>query len=208
MIWLPSSKRHLRMSPTVICRRGCAQLGAQPNTIRCPSQIITTSARSTEDYRGQMDPLTGILFIIGLVALIVGAELLVRGASRLAVGFGISPLVVGLTVVAFGTSSPELAVSIGSALSGQADIALGQRNRQQHLQRAVHPGRVRVDRRAGRGAATRPPGCAADDRRIVLAAAAGTGWPHRSAGWPAPVRRYRGLHGFRRPPKPQGVQAG
>jgi cation:H+ antiporter len=72
-----------------------------------------------------MDPLTGILFIIGLVALIVGAELLVRGASRLAVGFGISPLVVGLTVVAFGTSSPELAVSIGSALSGQADIALG-----------------------------------------------------------------------------------
>jgi len=72
-----------------------------------------------------MDPLTGILFIIGLVALIVGAELLVRGASRLAVGFGISPLVVGLTVVAFGTSSPELAVSVGSALSGQADIALG-----------------------------------------------------------------------------------
>ena len=48
-----------------------------------------------------MDPLTGILFIIGLVALIVGAELLVRGAARLAVGFGISPLVVGLTVVAF-----------------------------------------------------------------------------------------------------------
>ncbi|MCU0501337.1 MAG: calcium/sodium antiporter [Anaerolineae bacterium] len=72
-----------------------------------------------------MEPLTGILFIIGLVALIVGAELLVRGAARLAVGFGISPLVVGLTVVAFGTSSPELAVSIGSALSGQADIALG-----------------------------------------------------------------------------------
>ena len=65
------------------------------------------------------------MFIIGLVALIVGAELLVRGASRLAVGFGISPLVVGLTVVAFGTSSPELAVSVGAALSGQADIALG-----------------------------------------------------------------------------------
>jgi cation:H+ antiporter len=72
-----------------------------------------------------MDTVTGILFIIGLVALIVGAELLVRGAARLAVGFGISPLVVGLTVVAFGTSSPELAVSIGAALSGQADIALG-----------------------------------------------------------------------------------
>jgi len=72
-----------------------------------------------------MDPLTLALFVIGLVILILGAELLVRGASRLAVGFGISPLVVGLTVVAFGTSSPELAVSVGSALSGQADIALG-----------------------------------------------------------------------------------
>ncbi len=72
-----------------------------------------------------MNPLTLTLFIIGLVILIIGAELLVRGASRLAVGFGISPLVVGLTVVAFGTSSPELAVSVGSAFSGQADIALG-----------------------------------------------------------------------------------
>ncbi|MBM4460866.1 MAG: calcium/sodium antiporter [Chloroflexi bacterium] len=72
-----------------------------------------------------MDPLTLVLFIIGLGILIIGAELLVRGASRLAVGFGISPLVVGLTVVAFGTSSPELAVSVDAALSGQADIALG-----------------------------------------------------------------------------------
>ena len=72
-----------------------------------------------------MEPLTLALFVIGLIILIIGAELLVRGASRLAVGFGISPLVVGLTVVAFGTSSPELAVSVGSALSGQADIALG-----------------------------------------------------------------------------------
>jgi len=72
-----------------------------------------------------MDALTLGLFIVGLVGLIIGAELLVRGASRLAIGFGISPLVVGLTVVALGTSSPELAVSVGSALSGQADIALG-----------------------------------------------------------------------------------
>jgi len=49
----------------------------------------------------------------------------VRGASRLAGALGISPLVIGLTVVAFGTSSPEAAVSVGSALGGQADIALG-----------------------------------------------------------------------------------
>ena len=66
-----------------------------------------------------------LLFIAGLVFLIVGAEALVRGASRLAAALGISPLVIGLTVVAFGTSSPELAVSIKAALSGQANIAVG-----------------------------------------------------------------------------------
>lgn len=66
-----------------------------------------------------------ILFVAGLILLIVGAESLVRGASRLAAAFGLSPLVIGLTVVAFGTSSPELAVSIKSALSGQAGIAVG-----------------------------------------------------------------------------------
>ena len=66
-----------------------------------------------------------LLFIAGLVGLIAGAELLVRGASKLALSFGISPLVVGLTIVAFGTSSPELAVSTGAALDGQTDLALG-----------------------------------------------------------------------------------
>ncbi len=65
------------------------------------------------------------LLILGLILLVVGAEMLVRGASRLATAVGISPLVVGLTVVAFGTSSPELAVSVQSAFSGQADLALG-----------------------------------------------------------------------------------
>lgn len=63
--------------------------------------------------------------IVGLILLILGAELLVRGASRLAAAIGISPLVIGLTVVAFGTSSPELAVSLVSAWTGQADIAVG-----------------------------------------------------------------------------------
>jgi cation:H+ antiporter len=70
-------------------------------------------------------PTTVLLFVTGGVLLIVGAELLVRGASRLAVRAGISPLVVGLTVVAFGTSSPELAVTVGSAYLGDADVALG-----------------------------------------------------------------------------------
>ncbi|MGF1642008.1 MAG: calcium/sodium antiporter [Thiotrichales bacterium] len=65
------------------------------------------------------------LFVFGLILLVVGAEALVRGASRLALSFGVSPLVVGLTVVAFGTSAPEMAVSAGAALQGQPDLAIG-----------------------------------------------------------------------------------
>lgn len=65
------------------------------------------------------------LILLGLFALVVGGELLVRGASRLAAIAGISPLVVGLTVVAFGTSAPELAVAIKASWQGQSDIAVG-----------------------------------------------------------------------------------
>ena len=65
------------------------------------------------------------LFVLGLVILTIGAEWLVRGSAALALSFGLSPLVVGLTVVAFGTSSPELAVSIRAAITAQSDIALG-----------------------------------------------------------------------------------
>lgn len=68
---------------------------------------------------------TIVFFIAGLALLIFGAEWLVRGASRLAAKVGISPLVIGLTVVAFGTSSPEMAVSVQSSFAGQADIAVG-----------------------------------------------------------------------------------
>jgi len=69
--------------------------------------------------------ITTLMFVGGLIALTVGAEMLVRGASRIASSLGISPLIVGLTVVAVGTSSPELAVSVGAALVGQGDIAVG-----------------------------------------------------------------------------------
>jgi cation:H+ antiporter len=65
------------------------------------------------------------LFIAGLVCLVLGANLLVRGASKLALSFGISPLVVGLTIVAFGTSAPEVAVSVVSVLEGKTDMAMG-----------------------------------------------------------------------------------
>mgnify|MGYP003582139960 CR=1 FL=1 len=66
-----------------------------------------------------------LMFAGGLAALVVGADLLVRGASRLALSFGISPLVVGLTIVAFGTSAPEMAVSTGAVLNGQTGLAMG-----------------------------------------------------------------------------------
>jgi len=69
--------------------------------------------------------MTAVSFLFGLIALTVGAEMLVRGASRIASSLGISPLVVGLTVVALGTSSPELAVGVGAAWVGQGDIAVG-----------------------------------------------------------------------------------
>lgn len=64
-------------------------------------------------------------FVVGLVLLIIGAEGLVRGASRLAARLGISSLIIGLTVVAFGTSSPELAVSLKAAIDGQTGLAMG-----------------------------------------------------------------------------------
>ena len=66
-----------------------------------------------------------LLFILGIVLIIVGANYLTEGASVLARRFGVSPLVVGLTIVAFGTSSPELVVSLVSALRGNSDIAIG-----------------------------------------------------------------------------------
>jgi cation:H+ antiporter len=70
-------------------------------------------------------PIALLLVVVGLVALTIGAEALVRGAAGLAGRLGISPLVVGLTVVAFGTSSPELAVSVLAASRGEPDIAVG-----------------------------------------------------------------------------------
>jgi cation:H+ antiporter len=69
--------------------------------------------------------MTLLMFLGGLALLVAGAEALVRGAGKLAISFGVSPLVVGLTVVAFGTSSPEMAVSVQSALDGKVDIAIG-----------------------------------------------------------------------------------
>ena len=63
--------------------------------------------------------------LLGLVLLVAGGELLVRGASGLATRIGMSSLVVGLTVVAFATSAPELAVTLGAVMGGEPGLAVG-----------------------------------------------------------------------------------
>ncbi len=69
--------------------------------------------------------LTFVALVIGLACLVGGAELLVKGAATIASRLGIAPVIVGLTVVAFGTSAPELAVSVSATLGDNADVALG-----------------------------------------------------------------------------------
>ena len=68
---------------------------------------------------------TVLYFIAGLIILILGADLLVRGASHLAAAAGVPPLVIGLTIVAIGTASPEIAVSLQAASLGQGSLTLG-----------------------------------------------------------------------------------
>jgi len=76
--------------------------------------------------RGDVPELLDIGWVVlGLVLLYFGAEWLVQGASELAIRFGISPLVVGLTVVAFGTSAPELVVSVKANFEGNGGMAIG-----------------------------------------------------------------------------------
>lgn len=66
-----------------------------------------------------------VVFLAGLVIIVVGGEMLLRGASRLAVMLGIRPIVIGLTIVSIGTSTPELAVGITAAIEGKGPLAVG-----------------------------------------------------------------------------------
>ena len=66
-----------------------------------------------------------LLLVAGLFILILGGDFLVKGATSIALRFKLSPLVVGLTIVAFGTSAPELLISIKAALSGSPDLTMG-----------------------------------------------------------------------------------
>lgn len=69
--------------------------------------------------------MTYLLFVLGLVALFFGGEYLVRGATAIAKHFRLSPMVIGLTIVGFGTSAPEMLVSVQAAMAGQPAIAIG-----------------------------------------------------------------------------------
>ncbi|MGB5735423.1 MAG: calcium/sodium antiporter [Thiohalocapsa sp.] len=69
--------------------------------------------------------ISSCVILLGLVGLIIGGDLLVRGASKLAAAARISPLVIGITVVSFGTSAPELAVTVQAAIAGSPELAVG-----------------------------------------------------------------------------------
>ncbi len=90
------------------------------------SKAIMPEAAARDVASGQMPLWQGIAFMVGgLALLIIGANYLVEGAVNIARAFGISETVIGLTIVAVGTSLPELATSITAALKRQSDVALG-----------------------------------------------------------------------------------
>jgi cation:H+ antiporter len=68
--------------------------------------------------------IAAISFIAGLIALIIGGETIVRAGSKLAARIGVSPMIIGLTVVSLGTSAPEMAISINAALRGNGELAI------------------------------------------------------------------------------------
>ena len=69
--------------------------------------------------------LVALYFIAGLVLLYYGADYLVKGGANIALKLKVSPLVIGLTLVAYGTSAPELVVSVDAALKGFGDVSMG-----------------------------------------------------------------------------------
>jgi cation:H+ antiporter len=85
-----------------------------------------SSAGATRTVRGGSfwAMLLALGLLAGLALLLLGAELLVRGASAIATGLGVPALLIGLTVVAYGTSAPELAVSVGASLAGRPELAV------------------------------------------------------------------------------------
>ena len=94
--------------------------------IRCKKSDMSDQELAEEaEFEAVKNTSAIVWFVIGLAALIISSEVLVWGAKTTATHFGVSPLIIGLTVIAIGTSLPELAASITSALKGHHDIALG-----------------------------------------------------------------------------------
>ena len=96
-------------------RHGRSPAGADPNAFKVTGK---------EDEAMELAKNTALL-IVGFILLIKGADFFVEGASGFARKFGISELIIGLTIVAMGTSAPEAAVSISAAITGNADITIG-----------------------------------------------------------------------------------
>lgn len=107
-----------------------------------------------------------VLLIGGLLLILVGANALTDGAASVAKRFNISSLVIGLTIVAFGTSAPELTVSVVSALKGSSDIAIGNVVGS-NIFNALMYGRYRTDQRHERYVEQRDPSLRACLNRII-----------------------------------------
>ena len=122
---------------------GCLQPDRQPLLVS-----LTFSHHNEERYRWAMT-LSLFLIGLGLVLLILGGEVLLRGAVGIATLLRLTPVVIGLTVVAAGTSVPELAVSAGAAARGQHRHYGRQCRRLEYLQHPVHPGAGGTDSPVG-----------------------------------------------------------
>lgn len=105
------------------------------------------------------------LLVLSLFALYIGAGWLVKGSTEIALKAKISNLVIGLTIVAFGTSAPELVVSLNASLSGQGDIAVGKHYRFQYFQYRRHSRYIRRHPTATGQTPAYPPGYSHTDRR-------------------------------------------
>ena len=95
------------------------------NQKRHPDVIVESIQDELDELPSMNNKQAIIWLVIGLVILLLSAELLVWAATKIAVGLGVSDLIIGLTVVAVGTSLPELAATLGAAVKGHSDIAIG-----------------------------------------------------------------------------------
>ncbi len=107
------------------CSTDAGRTGAAGSSGALPSEPAGAATTLRQGGSQNLDAITLLLLPVGFALLVAGAELLVRGAARLAALAGLSPLLIGLTVVACGTSTPELAVNLRAAWRGQPDLALG-----------------------------------------------------------------------------------